>query len=258
MTNQDVLGVLTAALPQAVLHHEEFRGDLTITVRKEDIAHVAACVRDHEQLGFDLVVDDMNKIPFFTPLVPWTHGVLLVHHVHGLQWFREFPYPFGVLGWFLESRVIPILYSSWPVIAVSPSTRDDLVELGFDPRRITVVYNGVNMPTSTPKERLAGEHRIAPEVVYFIRPEGYLVTRFINGKHIPPEVITQPEYIRRVARKLRVFHRNCPPLKGEFNVFRRVEMLIGVSEKNNCKFPFDFDWLMQRLWKLHMRTFKNL
>jgi thiamine kinase-like enzyme len=53
----------------------------------------------------------------------------------------------------------------------------------------------------------AGRLGVAPEVMYFIEPEGYLVTRFVNGKKIPPAEITRPENIRRLARKLRVFHK---------------------------------------------------
>jgi len=105
---------------------------------------------------------------------------------------------------------------------------------------------GIKRPVECAANTVAGQLGIAPEVMYFIEPEGYLVTRFVKGKHIPPDLITQPDYIRRVARKLRVFHRNCPALEGEFNVFRRVEMLTGVSKSNNSKFPFDFDWIMQK------------
>jgi len=92
----------------------------------------------------------------------------------------------------------------------------------------------------------AGQLGIAPEVVYFIEPEGYIVTRFITGKVIPPDVITRPDYLARVAKKLRLFHRRAPKLKGEFNVFRRVEMLEKVSRKNKSKFPHDWDWIMQK------------
>jgi len=92
----------------------------------------------------------------------------------------------------------------------------------------------------------AGQLGIAPEVVYFIEPEGYIVTRFINGKRIPPEEIVKPNNLIRVARKVRLFHRRAPGLKGEFNVFRRVEMLTKISQSNNSKFPFDWDWIMQK------------
>lgn len=100
--------------------------------------------------SFDYIVDVSNGIPFFTPLISRTPGVLVVHHVHGLQWFIEFPYPFAVIGWFLESRVVPFLYRKWPVIAVSPTTRDDLIDLGFDSRNISIVYNGTNIPAPIP------------------------------------------------------------------------------------------------------------
>ena len=93
----------------------------------------------------------------------------------------------------------------------------------------------------------AGRLGVAPEVVYFIEPEGYLVTRFVEGVPIPPEQMGKPENLRRVAEKIRAFHEGAPPLAGEFNVFRRVEMLTEVSRRHNCRFPDNFDWIMQRM-----------
>lgn len=90
----------------------------------------------------------------------------------------------------------------------------------------------------------AGRLGIAPEVLFYIEPEGYLVTRFIKAKRLPPDVITQPHNIVRVVRKIRLFHRRGPNLDAEFNVFRRIELLIGVSKEHNSRFPEDFDWIM--------------
>ncbi len=92
----------------------------------------------------------------------------------------------------------------------------------------------------------AGQLGIAPDVVYFIEPEGYIVTRFVNGKRVMPEEIVKPHNLARVASKLRLFHRHAPKLKGEFNVFRRVDNLIKVSKSHNSKFPFDWNWIMQK------------
>jgi len=103
----------------------------------------------------------------------------------------------------------------------------------------------------------AGEMGIAPEVVYFIEPEQYIVTRFVNGKVIPPDVIKQPDYLARVAKKIRLFHKRAPKLKGEFNVFRRVEMLEKISKKNNAKFPFDWDWIMQKTKEIEKALLKD-
>jgi thiamine kinase-like enzyme len=103
----------------------------------------------------------------------------------------------------------------------------------------------------------AGKLGVAPEVEYFIEPEGYLVTRFINGKRLPPEEITKPDNIIRVVRKIRLFHKQCPPLMGEFNVFRRVEWLTSISKSNNCKFPFDFDWIMKKMCEVEEALAKD-
>ncbi len=103
----------------------------------------------------------------------------------------------------------------------------------------------------------AGKLGVAPEVVYFIEPEGYLLTRFVNGKRIPPEEIVKPENIIRVVRKVRLFHTRAPELNGEFNVFRRVEWLTSVSKSNNCKFPFDFDWIMMKMHQVEEALLKD-
>ncbi len=103
----------------------------------------------------------------------------------------------------------------------------------------------------------AGKLGVAPEVVYFIEPEGYLITRFVKGKRIPPEEIIKPANIIRVVRKIRLFHTRSPKLNGEFNVFRRVEWLTSVSKSNNCKFPFDFDWIMEKMHQVEQALLKD-
>ena len=116
---------------------------------------------------------------------------------------------------------------------------------------------GIRRDVEHQANKAAGLLGVAPEVDYFIEPEGYLVTRFVNGKRLPPEVITQPDNIRRVVRKVRLFHTRAPELAGEFNVFRRVEMLTAVSKKNNCKFPFDFDWIMRKMHEAEEAMLKD-
>ncbi len=116
---------------------------------------------------------------------------------------------------------------------------------------------GIRRDVEYAANRAAGQLGIAPEVVYFIEPEGYIVTRFVNGKRIMPEDIVKPNYLARVAKKLRLFHRCAPELQGEFNVFRRVEMLAKLSKSNNCKFPFDWDWIMQKTQEIEKALMKD-
>ena len=43
---------------------------------------------------------------------------------------------------------------------------------------------------------------VGPEVVTFVEPEGYLVTRFIEGSIVPLEDMREPDWIKRVAHAL--------------------------------------------------------
>src|SRR5262249_56335935 len=56
---------------------------------------------------------------------------------------------------------------------------------------------------------------VGPEVTAFIRPEGYLVTRFIEGSPVPDEAVHQAVTLRRVGDSLRRIH-DRPPIPGLF------------------------------------------
>ena len=70
---------------------------------------------------------------------------------------------------------------------------------------------------------VAAELGIGPEVLGFVEPEGYLVTRFIDGRPIPPEEMRRPETVRRAAAVLRRLHEG-PAIPGRFDSFRVVEV----------------------------------
>ncbi|HTM01436.1 MAG TPA: glycosyltransferase family 4 protein [Candidatus Omnitrophota bacterium] len=91
---------------------------------------------------FDLVLEDINKVPFFTPLFAGAPVLAVVPHLFGSAVFREAPPAVGVLVWAHES-VLPLVYRRTPFLAISESTRDDLARRGIDPRRIRVVRCGL-------------------------------------------------------------------------------------------------------------------
>ena len=91
-----------------------------------------------------VVVDVANGMTFASPL--WWRGprVLLVHHLQLEQWHEYyFPTPVAAAGEAFERRVLARLYRSSDVVAVSESTRDELVAVGVPAERITVVHSGV-------------------------------------------------------------------------------------------------------------------
>lgn len=90
---------------------------------------------------------------------------------------------------------------------------------------------------------------IAPEVVYFIEPEGYLVTRFLNARPIPPDQVRRPDNIRRIASALRRIH-NLPAIPGRFSPFRTVENYLKTARSYNVSFPDSFNRLLAAMWEI--------
>jgi glycosyltransferase involved in cell wall biosynthesis len=78
-----------------------------------------------------MVVDEVNAIPFFTPL--WAKKVPVVIFIHQLIreiWWYEARFPLSVIG-FLTEPLYLRCYRNVPVLTGSESTREDLRRLGF-------------------------------------------------------------------------------------------------------------------------------
>lgn len=99
--------------------------------------------------GHDVLIEDLNKIPLYTPRWGGAPVVGLVHHLFGRTIFREAPLPMAAAVWVAE-RAIPVSYRNVPFEAVSESTADDLVARGIRRENITVIYNGIDTTFFTP------------------------------------------------------------------------------------------------------------
>ncbi len=122
----------------------------------------------HAEQAFDLVVEDLNKVPIFSPYWTGVPVVLLVHHLFGETAFQEAPWPMAAATWLLE-RPIGRTYHGLPVIAVSRSTADDLVSRGLEAADIEVIHNGVDLGRFTPSSNRAE----TPTLLYLGRLKRY-------------------------------------------------------------------------------------
>jgi len=137
---------------------------------------------------YDIIVDCENGIPFFTPLFARIPKVLLVHHVHREIFRRETHPPLRWLGYWLEGWLMPRVYRTTPIVAVSASTRDDLVGLGFNAEQIHIVHNGVVEVTPlnrtpAPEARILCAGRLTPQkgVEVIIRAMPQVLRSFPNA-----------------------------------------------------------------------------
>jgi glycosyltransferase involved in cell wall biosynthesis len=118
---------------------------------------------------YDVIVDCENGIPFFTPMYTRKPVVLVVHHVHQEVFRRELGWYLRWLALWLEGSLMPRVYRNRPLVTVSRSTRDALLERGFKPERISIASNGVDLPEWDPKKRRA----TAPMLLYLGRLRPY-------------------------------------------------------------------------------------
>jgi thiamine kinase-like enzyme len=89
--------------------------------------------------------------------------------------------------------------------------------------------------------RAAAALGIGPEVVDFVEPEGWLVTRFIEGEIPSLERMREPEMLVRVAEALRLFHWSLP-ISGTFDSFRVVETYRDTALARGGSIPPDYEW----------------
>jgi len=184
----------------------------------------------------DVVVEDLNKVPLFTPLWAGIPQVLLVHHLFGGVAFQEASFPVAAATWLLE-RPIPRVFHRVPTVAVSESTAADLTRRGMPRERITVIPNGIDSQYYRPD----GDGVLFPEpsILYLgrlqrykrvdlilraaalLRDEGVLFRLLVGGKG------RERDRLEALSRRLKL---------GD-----RVEFLGFVSEERKLE-------LLQRSW----------
>lgn len=103
---------------------------------------------------------------------------------------------------------------------------------------------GIDRENEYISNMLAGKLGIAPEVIYFIRPEGYLVTRYLDSRPIPPEEITTKANLKQLASILKRIH-SMPPVPGKFDVFDIIKDYTKTVHQYNVEFPSDFNFLSE-------------
>lgn len=92
---------------------------------------------------FDLGVEDINKIPLYSPLWLRMPVVALIPHLFGATAFSVASAPYAAVAWLAE-RPVPFVYRGAPFQAISESTADDLAERGVPRDNIRVIRPGID------------------------------------------------------------------------------------------------------------------
>jgi glycosyltransferase involved in cell wall biosynthesis len=121
------------------------------------------------RIPWDIIVEDINKVPLYTPLWSRRRVAALVPHLFGATAFLELAAPLASAVWLAE-RPLGRIYRNVPFEAISESTRDDLVVRGIPRGNIEVIYPGIDTASHTP---LPGSRASRPLFVYLGRLKKY-------------------------------------------------------------------------------------
>jgi glycosyltransferase involved in cell wall biosynthesis len=134
-----------------------------------------------------LVIEDINKVPCFTPFGTRAQVAAVVPHLFGATAFREASLPVAAMVVAFEA-LIPWVYRRSRFLAISESTRDDLAKRGIPPERVTVVHCGLDHES----------YRLEPSVSKSGHPSIVFVGRLRRYKGLDGVMRVMPAVLRRL------------------------------------------------------------
>jgi glycosyltransferase involved in cell wall biosynthesis len=92
----------------------------------------------------DLVIDEMNTVPYFSCFYVKQKKFLFVHQLCREIWFQQILFPVSLVGYLLEPLYL-WLQRNMQVITVSNSTKQDLMKYGFKEKNISIISEGIEL-----------------------------------------------------------------------------------------------------------------
>ncbi|HET7374036.1 MAG TPA: glycosyltransferase family 4 protein [Gemmatimonadaceae bacterium] len=137
----------------------------------------------------EILVEDINKVPLYTPRWHAPSTVALVPHLFGSTAFQELAAPLAAAVWTAE-RPLGRMYHGIPFEAISESTAEDLAARGIPRQSVEVIYPGIDTVSYTPN---AAERSPTPVFAYLGRLKKYkgvhLVIRAFAATRSPNAVL---------------------------------------------------------------------
>lgn len=194
-------------------------------------AYFDATFRD----AFDVLVEDVNKVPLYTPTWGAPCVVALVPHLFGGTAFQELAAPLAAAVWMAE-RPLGFAYQDVPFQAISESTRDDLAARGIDPAQVAVIYPGIDTKGYTPDPAARSAH---PVFAYLGRLKKY------KGVHLVIEAFARVQRDNAVLEIAGAgdYRGALERLARSLDLHERVRFLGRISEAEKLA-------LLRRAWGL--------
>lgn len=170
---------------------------------------------------FDIVIENLSKLPFFSPKVVKCPVVCIVPHLFRKHIYRVVNPLSGMYVNFMEG-LIPRVYRDCKFIAVSASTKVDLIDLGIAQEMIEVVHNGLDHEVYN----LDGDIKnIEPTIIH--------VGRLMRYKSVDHIIKSMP-FLRQNIPNVRL------EIIGDGPDKQRLEKIVIKMGLNDCVFIHGF------------------
>jgi len=205
-----------------------------------------AYLRRFRRGRFDVIVDDLNKIPFFLPAYVREPVCCVTHHLFDTSIFRETNPVLASYVYLMERSAIAFYCRRHvPFIVGSPSTKEELVQRGCRAEDVHVVNYAVDHATH---RRTGVPKSAAPLIGYFGR-----LKRYKSVHHLLealPAVLGEVPSLRVMIVGEGDDRPRLEAIARENNLSRLVEFTGYVSEERKME-------LLQQMWCKVMTSSKE-
>lgn len=105
--------------------------------------HLRRIVREN---SFDVLIEDINKIPFYTPLWVRMKTLVVVPHLFSTSVFQEINFVLGLYIYLAELPLVSV-YRGNHFNVISESTAEDIAKRGVPREDISVIHCGIDRNT---------------------------------------------------------------------------------------------------------------
>jgi glycosyltransferase involved in cell wall biosynthesis len=192
---------------------------------------------------YDIVIDDINKIPFYTPAFVRKPLLGMVMHLFDTSIFKEASIPAASYVYCAEQIALSV-YKRTPLVAISESTLHELLDHGYQRDNVFLVPCAVNHATYRPLPEVI---RNEPIIGYVGRIKKYksvdhlLYAFAIVQKEMPDAkliVIGEGDgrpVFQQLSYKLNIDHATTftgfLPLEEKVRLLNRMQLVVNTSAK---------------------------
>jgi glycosyltransferase involved in cell wall biosynthesis len=192
---------------------------------------------------YDIVIDDMNKIPFYTPLYVREPLLGMVMHLFGKSIYKEASVPAATYVYCAEQIALSV-YRNTPLVAISESTRTELLSHGCPQENVFLVPCAVN---HTAYRQLSSIQRTEFMIGYVGRIKKYKsVDHLLRAFAIVLKVLPEARLViigegdgrpafEQLSYELQIHHATTftgfLPLEEKVRLLNQVQVVVNTSAK---------------------------